>query len=240
MKLEVIGPHPFEGDGNGGQRTRIGTIFPAYHTLYTALPGVHVQQRIDFVAGQPPLDDDEERRVYEAGVDLIFDPDQILIRPDPEQMELALQADEQLWELVSKRQVKFLRVGNPRVRNAILERGECWRLSSIPKTTEGKLSWISNSKVAIQYQPIYYHNRLTGIRFLTFAEFVKLGGLDPRSLARQLQEIADYAARRNRHRGRARHSPTSTSGWRGRSASGWTDRPRRARCLALGRTPGRG
>ena len=206
MELELIGPHPFERDGNGGQRTRIGTLFPGYHALYTAPPGVHVQQRINFVAhlntrramaGQPPLNADEERRVYEAGVDLIFDPDQILIRPDPEQMELAFQADEQLWELVSKRQVKYLLVCDPRVRNAILERGECWRLSSIPKTLEGKLSWIGNSKVAIQYQPIYYHNRLTGTRFLTFAELEKLGGLDPLSLARQLQEIADYAARRN-------------------------------------------
>ena len=207
MKLKLIGPHPFACDEHGRQRTRIGTLFLVSQVLYTAAPGVHVQQRIDFVEhlnaqrasqGQPPLSPEEELQVWNEGVDLIFDPDQILIRPNPEQMDLALQADELLWELVSKRQVRFLLVCDRRVRKAILERGECWRLSSIPKTREGKLTWISNSKVAIQHKPIYYHNRLTGTRFLTFAEFEKLRELDAQSLARQLQEIAVYAARRNR------------------------------------------
>src|SRR5262245_24877074 len=110
MNLEVIGPHPFERDGSGQQRTRIGTLFPAYHALYTTPPGVHARQRIGFVehlnarrtrTGLPPLNSDEEQQVYAESVDLTFDSDQILIRPNPERMDLAVQADEQLWELVS-------------------------------------------------------------------------------------------------------------------------------------------
>jgi hypothetical protein len=207
MQLEVIGPHPFARDDQGGQQTRIGTLFPDYSALYTQAPGVHAWQRLNFIdrlneqrraKGAPPLTPDEEQAVSCNSVDLVFDTDHILIRPDPERMELAFAADELLQSLVSKRQVKFLSVADVRVREAIKRRGECWRLSAIPKDRAAKEKLVFGSKVNIHGLPIYFYNRLTGTRWLTYQEFERLGALDPVSLARHLQEIADHSLRRNR------------------------------------------
>ena len=49
MALEIVGPHPFELNEDGQQKTRIGTIFPSAGVLYTSAPGVHALQRIGFV-----------------------------------------------------------------------------------------------------------------------------------------------------------------------------------------------
>jgi len=112
MQLELIGPHPFTRDEQGRQITRIGTLFPAYCTLWTQPPGVHAVQRLGFIErvnkeraakSLPPLSLEEEEELSAESVDLIFEPDYILIRPDPEHMDLACQADELLQGLVSKR-----------------------------------------------------------------------------------------------------------------------------------------
>ncbi len=207
MQLELIGPHPFARDEQGRQITRIGTLFPQYSALWTQLPGVHALQRLGFidrVNGErarnalAPLSLEEEERLAAESVDLIFEADYILIRPDPERMDLACVADELLQGLVSKRQVKFLSVADRRVREAIKHRGECWRLSSIPRTREAKQRMVFGSKVGIHGLPIYFYNRLTGTRWLTCQEFESLGKLDNASLALHLQEIADHAILRNR------------------------------------------
>ncbi len=207
MQLELIGPHPFTRDDQGAQVTRIGTLFPDYSALYTERPGVHAWQRLSFVdylnaqrvaKGLPPLSPEEERAVTTNSVDLVFESDHILIRPDPERMELAFAADELLQTLVSKRQVRFLSVSDPRVREAIKQRGECWRLSAIPKSREAKQRLVFGSKVAIRGLPIYFYNRLTGTRWLTFQEFETLGQMPDPELARHLQEVADHSVSRNR------------------------------------------
>jgi len=158
MQLELIGPHPLALDDQGRQATRIGTLFPAYGALWTQLPGVHAIQRLGFIdrvnagraaKGLPPLSLEEEEQLAAESVDLIFESDHILIRPDPDHMDLACAADELLQGLVSKRQVKFLSVSDRRVREAIKHRGECWRLSSIPKTREAKERLVFSSKVSI-------------------------------------------------------------------------------------------
>jgi len=207
MQLELTGPHPFARDEQGRQITRIGTLFPQYGTLWTQLPGVHAMQRLGFIDrvnaerarnALPPFSLEEEEKLSAESVDLIFEADHILIRPDPDHMDLACAADELLQGLVSKRQVKFLSVADRRVRQAIKHRGECWRLSSIPRTREAKERMVFGSKVAIHGLPIYFYNRLTGTRWLTCQEFGNLGKLDHASLARHLQEIADHAILRNR------------------------------------------
>ena len=207
MQLELIGPHPFARDEQGRQITRIGTLFPQYSTLWTQLPGVHALQRLGFIErinadrarnSLPPLSLEEEEKLSAESVDLIFEADHILIRPDPERMDLACAADELLQGLVSKRQVKFLSVADRRVREAIKHRGECWRLSAIPRTREAKERMVFGSKVGIHGLPIYFYNRLTGTRWLTCQEFENLGKLDHASLARHLQEIAEHALLRNR------------------------------------------
>jgi hypothetical protein len=207
MQLELIGPHPFAQDEQGRQISRIGTLFPSYGTLWTQLPGVHAIQRLGFIErvnaqraanSLPPLTLEEEEKLSAESVDLIFDADYILIRPHPDQMDLAFAADELLQGLVSKRQVKFLSVADRRVREAIKHRGECWRLSAIPKTREAKQRLVFGSKVGIHGLPIYFYNRLTGTRWLTCEEFENLGKLDDRGLASHLQEIADHSMLRNR------------------------------------------
>ncbi len=206
-QLEIIGPHPFARDEQGRQLVRIGTLFPDQLVLYTEPPGVHAWQRLNFLdclngrrasQGLPPLTPDEEQQVASNSVDLVFEADQIMIRPDPERMELAFAADELLQALISKRQVKFLSLADVRVREAIKRRGECWRLSSIPKNRDAQRRMVEASKVHISGRPIYYYNRLTGTRWLTFHEFEKLRDLPAPELAAHLQEIADHSARRNR------------------------------------------
>lgn len=207
MKLRVIGPHPFARDPQNEQLARIGTLFPSHATLFTQPPGVHAWQRLGFIdhvnaerrgKGLGPLGSQEEENLCADSVDLFFEADVILIRPDPQRMELAFAADELLQELVSKRQVTFLSVSDSQVREAIKRRGECWRLSSIPKTREGKENLVMGSKVGIRGRPIYFYNRLTGTRWLTYAEFETLGQMEPPLLARHLQEIADHSSQRNR------------------------------------------
>ncbi len=206
MDLELIGPHPFERDEQGRQKVRIGTLFLDQKVLYTLPPGVHAWQRSAFIesvnrqragGATGPFSLEEEEKICRNSVDLIFEPDQVLIRPNPGRMELAFAADELLQELVSKRRIIFLAVSDRRVREAIKRRGECWRLSAIPTTKEEKARLILSSKVAIQELPIYYYNRLTGTRWLTCEEFANLGRLDDAALARQLQEIAACSIRRN-------------------------------------------
>lgn len=207
MQLQVIGPHPFARDEQGQQITRIGTLFPEHAVLYTLPPGVHAWQRLAFLEllnaqrahqGAPPLSPAAEQTICTTAVDLVFESNLVLIRPDPERIELAIAADELLQSLVSKRQVQFLSVNDPRVRDAIKWRGEYWRLSSLPKTRDGKKRVVNSSRVAIGGLPIYYYNRLTGTRWLTYHEFEGLGQLDPAALAAHLQEIADHSARLNR------------------------------------------
>lgn len=207
MPLELVGPHPFERDAESGQKCRIGVIFPEYSVLWTQLPGVHALQRLSFIErlnsqraakGLPALTLEEEQQICVNSVDLIFEADHILIRPAPESMDLAFAADELLQGLVSKRQVKFLSVSDARVVEAIKRRGEYWRLSSIPKQREAQEHLVLSSKVGILGRPIYYYNRLTGTRWLTFAEFEGLGRLEDTQLAQHLQEISDHAVLRNR------------------------------------------
>ena len=184
MPLELIGPRPFETDEQGRQKARIGTFFTEHALLYTQPPGVHALQRANFIEwvnarqagmGLAPLSPKEEEKLCANSVDLIFESDHILIRPDPERMDLAFAADELLQGFVSKRQLKFLSVSDKRVREAIKRRGECWRLGSIPKTHQARQRLVLSSKVAIRGLPLYFYNRLTGTRWLTFQEFDEPG-----------------------------------------------------------------
>ena len=131
-------------------------------------------------------------------MDLIFEVDRILIRPDPEHMELAFEADELLEELASKRDIKFLFVMDRKVRDAIKAHGESWRISPLPQSREDMFRLISNSKVTIHELPIYFYNLFTGVRYVTCQEFSRLESEADGVLARQLQEIAVASVRRNR------------------------------------------
>jgi hypothetical protein len=208
MTLEVIGPQPLERDASGQLKTHIGTIFPRHRTLVT-LPGmIHAQQRLAMIdllnaqraaAGSPPLTGAEEDAEFVQSVDLLFEPDEVQIRPDPDHMDLAFAADDLLEEIVaSKRSIRFLFLMDRKVRGALRARGECWRLFPMPQSREDLRQLIETSRVAIQHLPIYYYNRFRGTRYVTFTEFARLGDLAAAALACQLQEIAMHSANRNR------------------------------------------
>jgi len=208
--VRIIGPDPFARDAGGQTKTRVGTAFPFLHTLVTT-PGIHATQRLDFAehcnqqrraAGQPALSDAEEEHLLAGAVDLVFQERQVLIRPDPSQMELAFAADEMLSEmqLVSRRDIRFLFAMDPKVRAAIRARGENWRISPLPQSAAEMRQLIETARAAIREGAIYYYNRYTGTRHVTYQDFAALGKLDDLALARQLQEIATYSSLLNRRR----------------------------------------
>ena len=206
MAIEVVGPGLFEENETGRLKSQVGTFFPRHRVLVT-LPGIHATQRMAFLdhlqrqrqaAGQEPWSPEEEAREAEHSADLFFERGAILIRPDPDHMELAFETDEMLQELLSKRRIRFLFVFNPKVQRQIKERGECWRISPLPRSAVEMRRLIEESKAAIHEQPIYYYSRASGTRYVTFREFAQLGTLGAVELARQLREIAEHACRRNR------------------------------------------
>ena len=206
MTLRIIGEHPLATNGGGALKSRIGTIFPRAGILVT-LPGIHATQRLAYVqdlnqqrqqAGQPPLTEDEEAQEWEQSVDLIMEADRILIRPDPDNMPLAFEADETLQALVSKQKVRYLMQTDVRVRQAIKERGECWRINPLPQTASEMAQMIQHARMRVATAVVYYYNNTTGTRFLTLQEFGRLEILPPADLARALQEICELARRHNR------------------------------------------
>jgi len=206
MQIRIIGEHPLARDGQGQFLCRIATVFPRAHTIVT-LPGIHATQRMAFVdavnaeraaAGLPPLREAEQLAEWENSVDLVLEDGLIHIRPDPRNMAAAFEADELLQELVPKECVRFLNATDERVREAIKRRGECWRISPVPRSPDDMKRMIQHSRIGIGGQEIYYYNRSRGTRLLTYQEFCRLGALDDEALRAHLLEIRRYSGRGNR------------------------------------------
>ena len=202
----ILGEHPLARDEQGNLKSRVGTIFLRGGILVT-LPGIHATQRIaysDFLnqerrlKGLNPLTAEEEMEEWDQSVDLIMENNTILIRPDRENMVAAFAADELLQQLVSKHKIRFLNLMDELVRQAIKERGECWRISPLPRSRDEMERMIRGARIGIGGQAIYYYSMLTGTRFLTYGEFARLGTLEPEALARHLHEIREHSGRKNR------------------------------------------
>ena len=204
--MKTLGEKIFAKDSEGRLLSRIGTMFFNTPGLVTR-KGVHAMQRMMWLehlnaeraaAGLPPLTPEEEDRELELSVDLIFTEDAVLIRPDPERMDLAIRADEALRELVSKRQIRFLNTNSLKVRSALCERGENWRMARHPISDEDMAIAIEGSRVAIECLPIYYYNRATGTRILTIGSYAQVSKLPDVEYRRQIKEIVDALNKRNR------------------------------------------
>lgn len=207
MLPRLIGDHPLAKNADGKLKSRIATVFPFGNTIVT-LPGIHATQRMIYVdalahqrmeQGLEPLSREEESAEWRNSVDLIIEDDTVLIRPDPNDMPLSFRADELLQELVPKHRIKFLLVRNHRVRSAIKERGERWRISRLPRTSDEMDHMIAASRIAIRGNELYYYSKATGTRFLTIEGFSQLADLGESSLRRHLAEIREYSAGINRH-----------------------------------------
>ena len=91
-----------------------------------------------------PLTSSERLKIWQAGVDLVIQPDVVLIRPDVDQIERVLRADELLQEIVNKRRIRFQLAANDKVFAALTKRGELWRIVSDAVTTDEMKARIRN------------------------------------------------------------------------------------------------
>lgn len=208
MTVKFIGqPLTIPGMGDQDESNRIGiaTVFPKAGVVVT-LPGVHTTQRMAFTdrinqdrqtQGLEPLTSDERMDFWLNAVDLLIDDKHILIRPDPDRMDLAFEADELLQNIIPRQHIRFLFANNDKVRNAINHRGEAWRIQPLPRSMQDMCQLINRSRVAVQGKPIYYYCGVRGTRILTYQQFVQLGSMRIEELRQHLQEIATLASRRN-------------------------------------------
>lgn len=204
--MKILGKAIFSKESDGTLSSRIGTIFFNTPGLVTER-AVHAMQRMMWIeelnreraaAGKKPLSAEEESEELANSVDLIFTEDEVLIRPDPMRMDLAFKADEELQKLISKRYIRFLNAHSPKVRNALITRGENWRMTRAPISQEDMADLIDGSRVAISGENIYYYNRTTGTRYLTVEGAAALSKAVGDSLRVQLLEVQTMLSRRNR------------------------------------------
>lgn len=205
--MKIIGNPIFAKNGEGKLISRIGTVFLKTTGLVTT-SAVHAVQRYTWIeslneerkaAGLPELTEEEKAAEIENSVDLVLTEEEVLIRPDPERMDLAMKADEMLQTLVSKDKIKFLNTSIAKVRQTLRERGEKWRIARQPISNEEMNALIEASRLPIGEHPIYYYNRITGTRYLTPASYPEIiAKLDPISFRRQLMEIQAGLKKRNR------------------------------------------
>ena len=204
--MKILGNPIFAHDAEGRLLSRIGTMFFRTPGLVTR-KGVHAMQRLMWIeeinagreaAGQPPMTMSEEEAEVSESVDLIFTENLVLIRPNPDRMDLALRADEELQQLVSKRVIRFLNTSSAKVRAALRERGENWRMARQPISQEDMANLIKASKVPVGEHPIYYYNHLSGTRFITAGTYNEIAGLPPDAFRRQIVEIVAGLKARNR------------------------------------------
>ena len=204
--MKTLGEKIFAKDSEGRLLSRIGTMFFNTPGLVTE-KGVHAMQRMMWLdslnaeraaAGLPPLTPEEEEKELELSVDLIFTEDSVLIRPDPDRMDLAIRADEALREMVSKRHIRFLNTHSVKVRSTLCERGENWRMARNPISDDDMANLIERSNVAIECLPVYYYNSATGTRFVTAGGYAAVSHLPDADYRRQIKEVVSGLNQRNR------------------------------------------
>jgi len=204
--MEIFGDQLFAKDADGKLLSRIGTMFFRTPGLVTK-KGVHAMQRMMWIEeinrrraekGESALTLEEEDAEMAESADLIFTEEFVLIRPDPERMDLAVRADEELQKLVSKRKIRFLNTSAAKVRAVLRSRGENWRMARHPISQEDVTELIESSKVPICERPIYYYNRTTGTRFITASGYDEVAKLPDAEYRRQVEEVLSGLSKRNR------------------------------------------
>ncbi len=204
--MKILGDPIFAKNADGSLASRIGTIFFRTPGLVTRR-GVHAMQRMMWLdevnaaraaQGMPALTPEEEEEELSQSVDLIFTDEFVLIRPDPERMDLAFRADDELQAFVSKRKIRFLNTHSAKVRNALRARGENWRMARSPISQDDMARLVESSRVAITGAPIFYYNSATGTRYVTVAGSEILADLPVAELRRQAKEAQAMLSRRNR------------------------------------------
>ncbi len=206
--MKLLGDPIFSKGADGQLKSRSGSIFISgeYPGLVT-VPGTHAMQRQTWIGevnrtraedGKPALTSIEIGKLLESSVDLVFFENVVLIRPDPNRMDLAFQADEELQKFVSKRKIRFLNTHAKRVRDALRARGENWRMARDVKTREEADRQIVSGRCAMDNEPLYYYNGHTGTRYLTVGTYEMVRRLPDAAFRTQIDEIVHGLNSRNR------------------------------------------
>ena len=204
--MKILGEPIFTKGADGRLLSRIGTMFFKTPGLVTR-KGVHAMQRMMWIdevnalraaEGKPAMTMEEEEEELAQSVDLIFTEEYALIRPDPEHMDLAFRADEELQKFVSKRKIRFLNTHSAKVRNALRARGENWRMARAPISQDDMRRLVLDSRVAIGCEPVYYYNAATGTRYVTASGYDSVLNLPADRFRAQVKEVVSLLSRRNR------------------------------------------
>ena len=208
-EVRIIGDPLFSNGPDGRRISSILTIFPRYDTIVT-IPTIHLLQIEAFIQtmnaerlanGLAELTAEEELEIRNNAVPAVIEGDRIQIRPDPDDMPLAFQADKVLQRKgVSKRRITYLNVFNEKVRDALKRRGELWRIARLPTRHKAMKKRILAAKAGITGRRIYYYNATTGTRYLTFQEFSQLANLEDAELRQLLGEIRRFSVGLNQQR----------------------------------------
>lgn len=203
--MRFIGPSITAKAANGQSYRGPATLLVSDQTITTDGPS-HAELIANYLKlGVPRPPDGQDDQVWrnlfnllaEKAACLFVEPDCILIRPNPDHMELAFRADEQLQTLVPKWRIRYLYPHNLKVIEAMRRRGELWRIAPLPRSLHDLKKLIASSRSALGGLAIYYHNRITGTRFLTYAQYASLGQQSDDVLRQHLIEITEYSRRRN-------------------------------------------
>ena len=195
--MKILGDEIFARNEDGSLKSHVGTVFFRTPGLVT-LKGVHATQRLAWIEelnreraekGEAPLTDDEAEAEWNDSVDLLFTERYVLIRPEPNKMDLAFKADEVLQKFVSKRKIRFLHTNTAKVRDALRMRGENWRMSRIPMTNEELDQQVESSRVSIGCEKIYFYNHHTGTRYVSAGTLSRVAGLPAEKFRPQVAEI---------------------------------------------------
>ena len=204
--MKILGDQIFSRDAEGKLLSRIGTIFFKTPGLVTK-SGVHAMQRLWWIEdinasraaeGLPPLTEEDENEELSQSVDLIFTDDNVLIRPDPDHMELAFKADEELQKLVNKRNIRFLNTHAAKVRNALRARGENWRMARAPISQDDMKVIVERSRVSIGEKSVYFYNQAIGTRYITAGGYTEVSALPADEFRAQVKETVSLLNKRNR------------------------------------------
>ena len=204
--MKILGEPMFSKGEDGKLKSRVGTVFLKTPGLVTT-NGIHAMQRVAWIdelnrerkeRGEEPLSANAVADEIDNSVDLIFTEDSVMIRPDPERMDLAFKADEALQKMVSKRKIRYLNTHTAKVRNALRSAGDNWRMARQPEAPEDIVAAIERAKTAIGFACVYHYAPYTGTRYLTvggLSAAMKLGGDEFRG---QIAEIVKGLKGRNR------------------------------------------
>lgn len=200
--VTIIGPDLFAIDGTGKPLSPIASVFPDHNVIVTGrgIHGMLIQTMLDFLRnensqrGRMELSIDEEENIYSKSVSILTRHPVILIRSDPAAMEKIFAADELLQHFLPKDRIQFTGIQRPEVRNKLRRRGESWRISPPPHSTEEIQHFIESSRIQVHTGATFYYNAPTGGRYVTYQELMKIRPLlqnDPKEALARLEEIYD-------------------------------------------------